>query len=97
MPNGITVGLRDSSDSAYTSSTALCIQNQTKPDFSLQAIITEATLEYFNSLPLPSGSIVNVQAYWNTDVINPYTAFPNIGSSIRNKPAEGIVKAWYKK
>ena len=83
--------------SAYTSSTALCIQNQTKPDFSLQAIITEATLEYFNSLPLPSGSIVNVQAYWNTDVINPYTAFPNIGSSIRNKPAEGIVKAWYKK
>ena len=83
--------------SAYTSSTALCIQNQTKPDFSLQAIITEAILEYFNSLPLPPGSIVNVQDYWNTDVINPYTAFPNIGSSIRNKPAEGIIKAWYKK
>jgi len=81
---------------AYTTSTN-CIQDQLKPDFSLQAIVTEATLEWINELPLPPGSIVNSLNYWATDIITPASAYPNIGMSVRNKPAESILKAWYKK
>ena len=81
---------------AYTTSTN-CIQDQLKPDFSLQAIVTEATLEWISELSLPPGSIVNSLNYWATDIITPASAYPNIGMTIRNKPAESILKAWYKK
>jgi hypothetical protein len=36
-----------------------------------------------------------VMDYWETDSLMPFTAFPNIATSFRNKPAEGIVKAWF--
>jgi len=84
---------------SYSTSSTPCVQSQVKTDFAIQAIVTEATLEYINDLVLPSGSIVNSISYWNTDVMTPtqYSAFPNISMSVRNKPAEGIIKAWFKK
>lgn len=76
---------------------AVCIQKQQQPDFSIQAIVFQATLEAINEVSWPPGSIVMPQQYWQTDVMNPHTAYPNIASSFRNKPAEQIIKAWYKK
>jgi hypothetical protein len=76
---------------------SVCIQKQQKPDFSLQAIVFQATLEAINEVKWPAGSMIIAQGYWATDVMTPYTAYPNIASSFRNKPAEHIVKAWFKK
>ena len=80
---------------AYSSS---CIQQQTTTDFSIQAIVIEAELEFLSAQNLPSGSIVRVSDYWQTDFMNQNgqgPTFPNIGSTIRNKPAEAIVGQWF--
>jgi hypothetical protein len=73
-----------------------CIQKDVVVDFSLQAIVYQATLELINELPI-NNAIIVPRDYWMTDVINPYTAYPNLASSIRNKPAESILKMWYSK
>jgi len=73
-----------------------CIQKDVVVDFSLQAIVYQATLEAINELP-SNDLIVVSRDYWQTDVMKPYTAYPNLSSSIRNKPAESIVKQWYTK
>jgi hypothetical protein len=73
-----------------------CIQAQTISNFALQAIIIEAQLETFASLALSAGSMVGVSDYWQTDFMSAAgPTFPNIASSIRNKPAEAIVKQWF--
>ena len=73
-----------------------CIQSQTVTNFALQALVIEAQLETFTSTPLPTGSIVGISDYWQTDFMSADgPTFPNIASSIRNKPAEGIVKQWF--
>jgi hypothetical protein len=75
-----------------------CIQQQTATNFSLQAIVIEAQFEYISSQSLPSGSIVRVSDYWQTDFMNQNNqgpTFPNLGYSIRNKPAESIVGKWF--
>ena len=73
-----------------------CIQKNVVVDFSLQAIVYQATLESINELPINDAIIIS-RDYWMTDVMNPYTAYPNLASSIRNKPAESILKMWYSK
>lgn len=78
-------------------SLSTCIQKNTKPDFALQAIVVHAVLEKLNNSNLPYGSMVLILDYWQTDTIHPGVAFPNLASSIRNKPAEGIVKSWFSK
>jgi len=66
------------------------------PRFALQAIVIEAQFETFTSVTLSPGSIVGVSDYWQTDFMSANgPTFPNIASSIRNKPAEGIVKQWF--
>ena len=77
-----------------------CGQMQMKPNFALQAIVIEAQLELFSELiplGLAKGSVFMVYDYWQTDFIMSDTGptFPHIGMSIRNKPAEGIVKKWF--
>jgi hypothetical protein len=74
-----------------------CIQRATLPDFSIQAIVHEAAFELIGGLSNPAGLIVFVADYWETDPLVPQTAYPNIGASVRNKPAEGVVKAWFKR
>lgn len=73
-----------------------CIQKDVVVDFSLQAIVYQATMEAINELPSDDMIVVS-RDYWMTDVMNPYTAYPNLSSSIRNKPAESILKMWYSK
>lgn len=75
----------------------LCIERATAPDFSLQAIVYEATFEAISeaSRTLKSPLMINLLDIWLTDSLMPYTAFPSIATSFRNKPAEGIVKAWF--
>lgn len=75
-----------------------CIQAQTNTNFSIQAIVLEAEFEFLSAQELPNESIVRVSDYWQTDFMNPNNqgpTFPNIGMSIRNKPAEYIVSKWF--
>ena len=73
-----------------------CIQRTTEPDFGLQAIVHQAYFEFIASLKTTRSTLgVEVWDYWQTDSLMPFTAFPNIATSIRNKPAEGVVKAWF--
>jgi len=72
-----------------------CIQMQTTPDFGLQAIVIEAQLETISAANLPAGSMIVISDYWQTDFMSADgPTFPDIAYSIRNKPAEGIVKQW---
>jgi hypothetical protein len=73
-----------------------CIELNTTPAFNEQAIIIEAMLETINSATLPTGSIVQIDGYFSDDFMSMNgPTFPAIGRSIRNKPAEGIVKQWF--
>lgn len=76
----------------------VCLQDLTYPDFSLQAVTFEGALEAINQkLPATYGGEITIMSLdtWMTDVLLPYTAFPNLGNTIRNKPAEGIFKKWF--
>ncbi len=69
------------------------------PDFSVQAIAYEAMMEAINEA---HGKFLNVEAvdtygYWFTDVLLPQVSLPQISHSVRNKPAESIVKEWFRK
>lgn len=74
---------------------SICLQKQTLPDFSVQAIFFEAVFESLVKLNLSSKIIPIPMDYWETDSMVSTSVFPNLGSTIRNKPAEGIVKKWY--
>jgi hypothetical protein len=75
----------------------VCAQRNTPPDFALQATYFEAALEYLQELEAQMDLIVFAGEYWETDSLISDVVFPNIGATIRNKPAEGIVKAWFQK
>lgn len=80
----------------------ICEQKNIKSDFSIQAIAINGALTAINNQTLFKTSGVSIASYWNTDDIIPTKVggnivFPNISNSIRNKPAEGIVKSWYKR
>jgi hypothetical protein len=79
-----------------------CIQLNYKPDFSIQAVTIEAQLEVVKEQTFFTTQTVNVENYWHTDdITNTYWGgtvqyeFPNLSPSIRNKPAEAIVKYWF--
>jgi hypothetical protein len=74
-----------------------CLQKETIPDFSAQAIFFEALFESLSSLNLVSNIVPLPMNYWETDSMISTDVFPSLGSTIRNKPAEGIVKAWFAK
>ncbi len=82
---------------SFDTSPFLCIPRSTTTDFSLQAIVHQASFEAIAEASATMRSPLMVQAldYWITDSVMPYLAFPNIGVSFRNKPAEGVVKAWF--
>lgn len=77
-----------------------CIQRSQKTDFSVQAIGTEASLEAINEQSYFRSESVNIDAgYWFDDEMIPRgdsrTGFPNLHQSVRNKPAENIIKYWF--
>lgn len=76
-----------------------CYQKNLAVDFGAQAIAYEAMLEAINQVHNKYFTVGGVDSYgyWFTDVILPDTSQPQIAQSIRNKPAESIVKEWFKK
>ena len=74
-----------------------CIQDVSPPDFALQAIVYEASLEAIQGANLQSKLIVMALDYWETDSLAHYTAYPGLATSSRNKPAEGVLRAWFRK
>ena len=72
-----------------------CIQRDTEVDFSLQAIVIQAQMEHIKEQNIDN-LIVFANDYFVTDNLYPYFAFPNLAYSIRNKPAEGLVREWFR-
>ena len=74
-----------------------CYQRMLTTDFSAQAMVYEATLEFVNEQKTFNIAGIEATDYFHTDPILPTNAFPNIAYSPRNKPAEGIMKTWFAK
>lgn len=74
-----------------------CIQNSYTTDFSIQAMGIEAALEAIAMQDKFTTKSVDFHtSYWHTDTLTPGSeGFPNISQSIRDKPAENIVKYWF--
>lgn len=79
-----------------TGSGTECIQRSTPTDFSLQAILHQAALEAIAQQNSVNVSAVLVE-YWLTDRVTPGSTFPNLAVSIRNKPAEAVVRQWFQR
>jgi hypothetical protein len=71
-----------------------CLQRSRTADFSLQALFEQAALEAIAQQTWFQTHAVEVD-YWMTDSVQPSTTFPNLATSVRNKPAEAILRAWY--
>ena len=89
-----------------------CIQATYGTDFSAQAIGIEGVLRAIKEQTYFPVQGVNFHSnYWHTDTLKPSTGyiktesgmvengegFPNLGSTIRGKPAETVVKQWFKR
>jgi hypothetical protein len=84
-----------------------CLQYNVPTDFSAQAIWIEGLLRAIDKQPwFETIGTTASTAYWLSDTLipdnNQYPAgsntiegFPNISQSVRGKPAEKIIKAWY--
>jgi hypothetical protein len=84
-----------------------CKQYAVPTDFSAQAIFIEGMLRAIDKQPwFETKGTTAITAYWLSDTLipeeNQYPAddnalegFPNISQSVRGKPAEKIIKAWY--
>ena len=78
---------------------ASCIQNTYTTDFSVQALAIEGAFEAIREQTYFKTYGINFSTgYWHTDTLVPGPeGFPNLSQSIRGKPAENIVKQWFKK
>lgn len=76
-----------------------CIQKNYITDFGVQALAVEAAFEAIQAQTQIKTYGINFSSgYWLTDTLVPSAeGFPNISQSLRGKPAEAIVKAWYKR
>lgn len=72
-----------------------CIQNQKQTDFSIQAMTHEAMLEAIRDQTYFQTYGVVTDGYWLTPNLMPQSTFPNIAVSIRNKPAEALMRQWF--
>lgn len=78
---------------------ANCIQNTYRTDFSIQALAIEGAFQAIKDQTYFKTYGVNFSTgYWHTDtLVAGSEGFPNLSQSIRGKPAENIVKAWFQK
>jgi len=76
-----------------------CYQKSLEVDFSAQAIAYEAMMEAIKQTDGNYFTVGGVDSYgyWFTDVILPDVSQPQIAQSVRNKPAESILKEWFRK
>jgi hypothetical protein len=74
-----------------------CLQREQETDFSLQALLYAAKLEVIHAHPAVSVWAVEAKDYWMVDQLIPSSTFPNLAISPRNKPAEGVMKHWFRR
>jgi hypothetical protein len=76
-----------------------CIQNTYVTDFSVQALAVEGAFQAIKNQSYFKTYGINFSTgYWHTDTMTPGSeGYPNISQSVRNKPAESIIKHWYDK
>lgn len=76
-----------------------CYQKNLDVDFSAQAVAYEAMMEAIKQTHNNYFTVGGVDSYgyWFTDVMLPDISQPQIAQSVRNKPAESIIKEWFKK
>jgi hypothetical protein len=89
-----------------------CIQATYLTDFSAQAIAVDGVLRAIKQQThFPVQGVNFHSSYWHTDTLKPSTGyvktewgtvedgegFPNLSQSIRGKPAETVVKQWFKR
>jgi hypothetical protein len=79
-----------------------CLASSQLADFSMQAVAAEGTLQALSTQQLYKTGSISFYGFWHGDFLIPTDiggaiVFPNLDNSIRNKPAEAIVKAWYSK
>lgn len=72
-----------------------CIQDQKQTDFSFQTMVIEAELEAIRDQTYFQTYGVATDGYWQTANLMPQSTFPNIAVSIRNKPAEALMRQWF--
>ena len=78
-------------------SSPTCIQRSLKTDFSIQTLIIQALLKAFTTQTIVPAAAFENGDYWPVDKLDPTTSFPNIGYTVRNKPAEGILMHWFRR
>ena len=76
---------------------APCASRTATPDFGRQAIGVEAALRAVHAQTSAVTDSVMITTYWLADNLAPRDSYPNLSTSIRNKPAEAIVYQWFKK
>ena len=79
-----------------------CVQRSILSNFHKQANAIQGIFEaIISQLYFTNNYTILIDGYWFTDDLTPNndisTGFPNLSRSIRNKPAENIVKNWYSK
>lgn len=77
-----------------------CYQKSLQVDFSVQAVAYEALLEAISEAQTEGYLAIDeidTYGYWFTDVMLPEVSQPQIGHSIRNKPAETLILEWFKR
>lgn len=72
-----------------------CDVDKWETDFSLQAMYHEAAFQTINESGIKNQVFVGVADMLVTDILTPYMIYPNVMHSIRNKPAEGVVKHYF--
>jgi hypothetical protein len=93
-------GYIDDNVGCTANATSNCLQQTVQTDFSVQAIATEASLEAIAAQTSATTVGVDYISYRYDDVILPgpndsESAFPNIGLSARDKPAEAVLYQWF--
>jgi len=71
------------------------VQESTQVDFSIQAIYFEAAMQVLQSLNVNAEIIVIAGEYFVPVQIIPDDTYPNLGATIRDKPAEFVVQQWF--
>jgi hypothetical protein len=84
-----------SNNSTNPSNNNSCFQRNIQPNFSYQAIVYEGIFEWFSDLKSVTFNRIQTIDYSHIDQLIPTNWFPALDGSIRNKPAELIVKSWY--
>ena len=75
-----------------------CMQEHYTIDFSLQALGIEGIMQALSEQYTFSVESTDIHTgYWLSQTLTPgVEGFPNLSQSIRGKPAEHIVKYWYR-